>query len=122
MNNPTHEDFHYICKELKILENCKIKDIFKSRNFYVFKFDDKKLVISKNFCCLSDLPEFEKRDNFCEFLLKKLKNKKLITLYQHEKDKILILEFSKYKVILEFIGKGNIILCDKNLSKYIIIT
>ncbi len=57
--------------------------------------------------------------NFCMFLRKKLGNFKLKRIYQYEFDRVIILEFEKfekYYLIIELFGKGDIILCDKELN------
>ena len=110
-------DFHYLVKELKILERCKLKRIYQSDNT-VFEFKPKKgilyFVAGKNFCYLDpEKPAEKETKGFINFLSDKLKGKKLIKIQQDKFNKIFVLDFADYQVILEFIGKGNIILCQE---------
>lgn len=110
-------DFHYLVKELKILERCKLKRVYKSENT-VFEFKPKKgilsLVTGKNFCYLDpEKPPEKETKGFINFLSERLKGKILIKIEQDKFNKILVLDFVDYQVILEFIGKGNIILCQE---------
>ncbi|MCK4729880.1 MAG: NFACT family protein [Candidatus Aenigmarchaeota archaeon] len=110
-------DFHYLVKELRILERCKLKRIYKSENI-VFEFKPKKgifsLVAGKNFCYLDpEKPKEKETKGFINFLSERLKGKTLIKIEQDKFNKILVLDFSDYQVILEFIGRGNIILCQE---------
>jgi hypothetical protein len=60
-----------------------------------------------------------KPSNFCMFLRKKLGNFKLKKIYQYEFDRIIVLEFEKFEkyfLIVELFGKGDLILCDKELN------
>ena len=110
-------DFYYLQKELKVIEKSTLKRIYKSENF-VFEFKPKKerfyLVVGKNFCYLdSERIEEKETTGFVNFLSSKLKNKKLLKIEQNDFNKVLVLQFSDFDLILEFIGKGNIILVDK---------
>jgi len=110
-------DFYYLQKELKVIEKSTLKRIYKSENF-VFEFKPKKerfyLVVGKNFCYLdTEKTEEKETTGFVNFLSNKLKNKKLLKIEQNDFNKVLVLQFSDFDLILEFIGKGNIILVDK---------
>ena len=110
-------DFHYLARELKILERCNLKRIYKSDNI-IFEFKTKKgilyFVAGKNFCYLDlEKPQETETKGFINFLSEKLKGKKLIKIEQDKFNKILVLDFSDYQLVLEFIGKGNIILCQE---------
>ncbi len=110
-------DFHYLVKELKILERCKLKRVYKSENT-VFEFKPKKgilsLITGKTFCYLDPEKPVEKETKgFINFLSERLKGKILIKIEQDKFNKVLVLDFSDYQVILEFIGKGNIVLCQE---------
>ncbi len=110
-------DFYYLTKELKKIERSRIKRIYKSTNL-VFEFKMKKdrfyLVVGKNFCYLDcEKPKETETRGFVNFLLSKLKNKRLLKIEQNDFNKILILLFLDFDLILDFIGRGNIILRDK---------
>jgi predicted ribosome quality control (RQC) complex YloA/Tae2 family protein len=110
-------DFYYLVKELEELIKYKLKNIYFSDDLvFEFKVDGKKyLIVGKNYCYLTD-KEFEtkKENKFAGFLLRKLKNRKVTKIWQDDFNKIIILGFGDLKLILEFIGKGNIILCENN--------
>jgi predicted ribosome quality control (RQC) complex YloA/Tae2 family protein len=55
-------------------------------------------------------------DNFCTYLRKRLKDRKLEKFNIVENQKILELEFDEYVLIIECFAKGNIILCDKDFN------
>ncbi|RLJ00455.1 MAG: hypothetical protein DRP06_02010 [Candidatus Aenigmatarchaeota archaeon] len=110
-------DFHYLVKELKVLERCKLKRVYKSENT-VFEFKPKKgvlsLVAGKTFCYLDpEKPQEKETQGFINFISERLKGKILIKIEQYKFNKIFVLDFSDYQVILEFIGKGNVILCQE---------
>ena len=110
-------DFYYLAKELKKIEYGILKRVYKSED-YVFEVKLKKekvyLVVGKNFCYLdSQKPEEIETKGFVKYLSTKLKNKRLLKTEQNDFNRILVLKFQVYNLILEFIGKGNIILTDK---------
>lgn len=112
-------DFWYLAKELKTLENSALKAITREENFF-FEFEAKGrelliLAVGKDFCCLKEEKHSGEPDGFCNFLLNYLKKKRLLKVSQNQFNKIIVLDFSEFVLILEFIGKGNIILCDQNL-------
>ncbi|MBN2095019.1 MAG: NFACT family protein [Candidatus Aenigmarchaeota archaeon] len=110
-------DFHYLALELKVLEGSSIKDIKRSENICIeFKSKGKaqeNLVVGKSFCYLTQHACLGEPDGFCNFLMQKIKNLTLLGVRQDRFNKILILSLPGYELVLEFIGKGNIILCDK---------
>ena len=108
-------DYYYLISELKKIVGYRIKNIFLSKDIILeLKSKDRKFfVVGKNYCYLTDKElKKERESNFAEFLLRKLKNRKVTNIYQNDFNKILILEFGKLSLIFEFIGKGNIILCE----------
>ena len=118
MNKLTPIDFYYLAKELKEIVNYKLKDIYLWDSNYVFEFslkDDRKfLVVGKGYCYLTNKESEKREDKFSKLLLKKLKNKKLTSVSQEDFNSILIFSFRNLKLIFEFIGMGNIILCRDN--------
>lgn len=55
-----------------------------------------------------------KSNGFVTFLKKNLEGKKIDHVEQHEWDKVLVVHFRDYYLIIEIFANGNIILCDKN--------
>lgn len=82
------------------------------------KKGDKNILITNNCFFVSEKSEPAKQNpgGFSAFLKKKLYNQRIISITQKELDRIVIFEFEKYYLILEFFAKGNIILCDKELN------
>jgi len=111
-------DFWYLAKELKTLENSALKSITREENFF-FEFEarDKKLllVVAKDYAYITERIPTGEPDGFCNFLLNYLKKKRVSKVEQNKFNKIIVLDFSEFILIFEFIGKGNIILCDQNL-------
>lgn len=95
--------------------NYKLKDIYPWDGNYVFEFalknDRKFFVVGKNYCYLTNKEPEKGEDKFSKALLKKLKNKKLTSVSQEDFNSILIFSFRNLKLVFEFIGLGNIILC-----------
>lgn len=56
----------------------------------------------------------EKASQIAMFLRKKLENKKVIDIQQHENDRIIIIIFTDYKLIIEFFSNGNFVLTDSD--------
>jgi len=98
---------------LKNLKMQKIKQI--PFGFFVELHPARKgLVITSNYFFLT-----EKRfdaiapTNFCEFLKSKLEGERIEDVYQKDFDRIVEIKTENYFLILEFFGKGNIIITDK---------
>jgi len=119
----TPVEFHYLAKELEVLEGSVLKNMKRAENFdFEFKGLDKKalnLIVGKDFCYLTNKPSEAEPDGFCNFLLNKIGKEKVQKVEQNDFNKVLIFSFSSFNLVFEFIGKGNIVLCDKN---YLIIT
>lgn len=49
-------------------------------------------------------------------LRKKLKGKKLIDVYQHSSDRVIVFEFNEFFLIIEFFSHGNFVLTDKDYN------
>lgn len=109
-------EFFYLTKELKILEKMYLKRIYQEDHFVMeFKEGQRRffLIIGKNFCYLDNkVPERLIEGGFSKFILSKLKSRKLTEIKQQDFNKALILDFGNLELILEFIGKGNIILLE----------
>lgn len=101
----------FVNKVQELAENC-------------FKFSlhskegSKELVIVPEALFLTQhrLQAAKRQGSFSVFLRKRLYNKKILSLSQHEIDRLLVIEFQEYFLILELFGEGNIILCNKDLQ------
>lgn len=117
-------EIHYMLKELKLLVGQKIDQIYHpSKKEILLQFHvtgkGKQLlrIIAGNFFFLTDSKEkHEEPSGFCMFLRKHLSNSRLRDIKQLKSERIVELTFEKkeYKriLIIEFFGKGNIILVD----------
>jgi predicted ribosome quality control (RQC) complex YloA/Tae2 family protein len=84
------------------------------------KQGSKDLIITKNSLFISSYSHKARHGKtpFSESLKKHLYNKRIIGVEQHDSDRIILLKFSEYSLVLEFIGEGNKILLD-NLGKIV---
>ena len=78
----------------------------------------KDLIITPNafFVTSFSMPAKQQSSGFGAFLRKRLSNKRIISLKQHSFDRIVLLEFDEYFLVLELFAKGNIILVTKELE------
>ena len=58
----------------------------------------------------------EKASQISMLLRKKIKGKKLMKVYQHNNDRIIVFEFNNFKLITEFFSHGNFVLTDDNFK------
>ncbi len=93
-----------------------------SNNWLKIKLQTKQgsrdLIISPSafFITSYSLPAKQQSSGFGAFLRKRLANKKLLSLKQHSLDRIALLEFDSYFLILELFAKGNVILTTKEME------
>jgi len=76
-----------------------------------------KIIVGKAIFLTNIKEEHGEPSGFCMFLRKYLSNSKLKEINQKESERIIELVFEKEgtkKLIMEFFGGGNILLCDKN--------
>ncbi len=105
-------------QENKDLENSFLKKVQQiDKDVFRFSFTRKDLLvkIGKGFVITEERISGEP-SNTAMFLRKRLKNKKLLALKQHDLDRVLILEFPEYYLIFEFFGKGDMLLTDKEFN------
>ena len=78
----------------------------------------KDLIITPNafFVTSYSLPAKQTTSGFGAFLRKRISNKKILSFRQHSLDRITILEFDEYFLVLELFAKGNIILVTKEFE------
>jgi len=58
----------------------------------------------------------QKSHGFADFLKKHLYNKKILSITQHNLDRVAVIEFHDFFLIFEFFSHSNIILTDKNMK------
>ncbi|MHA1298561.1 MAG: ribosome rescue protein RqcH [Candidatus Helarchaeota archaeon] len=132
-------DIFAIVSELKTkISESRVQKIYQIENIFIFKFRTK----SGTFNLLIETPsrihitEYERvkpkvPPNFCVKLRKSLKNLRVCNIYQHNFDRVVVLELGYFgseknsessketvlfKVIFEFFDKGNVVLTDgKNI-------
>ncbi len=105
-------------QENRDLENSFLKKVQQvDKDVFRFSFTKKDLLvkIGKGFVITKERVSGEP-SNIAMFLRKRLKNKKLLALKQHDLDRVLILEFPEYYLIFEFFGKGDMLLTDKEYN------
>ncbi|MBI2597722.1 MAG: NFACT family protein [Candidatus Diapherotrites archaeon] len=98
----------------------KVQEIEKG----VFKLklhtkDGSKDLVVTDFALFFTMHSFPAKLNPNTFFIKLkdfLLNKKIISLSQYEFDRIVVMEFSDYFLVLEFFNNGNAILTDKNFT------
>jgi len=112
----------YSLLELKpLLENNIISKIQELENTGLkvrLRSGKKDLILAPNLVFFSSfsMPAKQQSSGFGGFLKKHLSGKKILKLEQHGLDRILVLEFNDYFLVLELFAKGNIILTDKKME------
>ena len=78
----------------------------------------KDLIISPNafFVTSYSLPAKQISSGFGAFLRKRISNKRILSIRQHSLDRIALLEFDEYFLVLELFAKGNVVLLDKEMG------
>jgi len=83
------------------------------------KHGSKELVLLPNFLYVSDykIPPSSGQASFVQLLRKHIQGKKILSVCQHEWDRIVELEFEKNRLVLELFAVGNMVLVEKESSK-----
>lgn len=111
-------DIHYLLKELGGLQGGTIQKIYQRDRTFRFQIyaqgDSYDLIVSPGSMYLSrfDRKGPKKPTNFCMFLRKHLRNKKLREINQHRFDRVVELKTRDRTLICELFGKGNFVLVD----------
>lgn len=73
-------------------------------------------IITPNFLFESQLQlaANEKPNGFAAFLNKRLVGQKIVRIEQNEWDKVIVIHFHDYFLVIELFAKGNVILCNKD--------
>ena len=93
-----------------------------SNNWLKFKLQTrqgtKDLIITPNafFVTSYSLPAKQQTSGFGAFLRRRLVNKRILSFKQHSLDRIAILEFDEFFLVLELFAKGNVILTTKEME------
>ena len=117
-------ELNYLVKELSLLINGRVDKVYQSKKeelliqFYVSGKGKKllKVIVGKAIFLTDTKDEYDEPSSFCMFLRKQLSSSKLKEISQKEPERIIELVFEKEenkKLIIEFFGGGNVILCDK---------
>lgn len=103
-----------------LLEDAFVNNVQEiSKEIYKFKLHTKEgtqsLIVNPSVLYLSQykIPAKQNVYGFAAFLKKHLSNKKILSVEQHNFDRVVLLEFLDYFLILEFLKESNIILTDK---------
>jgi len=126
----TSFDIKFLTKDLnEKLKNARIQKIFsftkdkKKKHeteihllLHIPKQGTHRLTIGSDRFFLTKKPVIhdENSSNFALYLRKYLKSKKIITLKQHNFDRVVIIEFENNFLVCEIFGKGNILFLDKS--------
>jgi len=127
-NNFSNFDVFIITKELdKIISGGTIVNVYQIEDLLIFKIntkqEGKKNLIIKNDSRLNlteyDYPIPKYPSQYITSLRKFLKNRKILTVFQHNFDRIIVLELLNYdggswKFIIELFNKGNYLILDEN--------
>lgn len=121
-------ELYYLTKELEILENAKVDQIYQlGKKDYILQFHKTGIgklrlrIIVPGFTYLTDYkPEVEAPKGFCMTLRKHLSNSRLRSIKQLGFERILELCFEtredKRFIYLELFSKGNIVFCKEDLT------
>ena len=118
----TNIDLYILSKELQFLVGSRIRKVYQySENEFKIKFSvpekgsvDVAVLLPYTIHVTKQTKESSEPTNFIMVLRKYLENKKIEKAAQWDLDRIFVFEFLEYKLIIEFFGKGNLILTDSN--------
>jgi len=113
----------HLVEELSYLENGFVNKLQTLENGWIkikvhTKQGDKNLIITPNYFFVSNTPLKANQNpgGFSAFLKKHLFNQRIVAMKQKGFDRIVLLEFPEKILVLELFAKGNIILCDKEMT------
>ena len=118
-------EINCIVKELQALCESKLSRIYQKNKdlyFQFFKSGGKKhlLRITPSFIYITSSKPKAEQSNFCMFLRRRLENGILKQIEQKDLERVVLLTFNTkekdYILIAELFSKGNVILCDKDLT------
>ncbi len=111
----------YLVAELKpLLEASIVRKVQElSSNWFKFKLQTrqgtKDLIVSPSvlFVASYTFPARQTTSGYGAFLRKQLQNKRIESVEQHNLDRIVVINFSDFSLVLELFAKGNLVLVDK---------
>ena len=113
----------HLVEELQILKNGFVNKIQTLDNGWIkikvhTKEGGKDLVLAPNALFVADysIPAKMNPGGYSAFLKKYLFNQRVISIEQKGVDRIVVLEFPDYFLIVELFAKGNVILVDRNMK------
>ncbi|MCX8196845.1 MAG: NFACT family protein [Candidatus Micrarchaeota archaeon] len=111
-------DLHFVAKELAELKGKRIAKIRRTQErIFLFKIGGKELLFEPPVRLHLTMQSFVAQpapDGFVAFLRKRLEGKPVEDLFQHENDRIAVLQTKDSRLIFELFRKGNLILTDSN--------
>ncbi|MEK6958939.1 MAG: NFACT family protein [archaeon] len=115
---------HHLVEELQVLVNGFINNSQTLDNGWIkMKIHtkatgDKNLIISPNalFIASTSVPARQNPGGFSAFAKKYIYNQRIISLKQQGLDRIVVFEYPEKFLILELFAKGNLVLCDKDMT------
>ena len=114
----------YLVAELSpLLEGSIVRKVQELENNWLklklqTKQGTKDLIVAPNafFVTSYSLPAKQQTSGFGAFLRKKISNKKILSIKQKGFDRIVLLEFDDFFLVLELFAKGNVILATKEMQ------
>ncbi|MCK4319288.1 NFACT family protein [Candidatus Micrarchaeota archaeon] len=108
-------EYSYFINELRILENSFFKKAFEpSPGIIQLRFRAGELLIHLGTAMYfsKHIASEKEPTSFIMKLRKELENRKLLSVFQHKKDRIIIFSFGEKELIVEMFGNGNLILTE----------
>ncbi|MFA4908027.1 MAG: NFACT family protein, partial [archaeon] len=110
----------YLVAELKPLLEGSFVNKVQGVSLNTLKFrlrtkeGQKDLIVSPAAFYFSSFKSEAKQTGFAQFLKKRIANRRISSVQQHESDRVVVLEIADTFLVFEFFGDGNIVLCDKS--------
>jgi len=121
----TSLDLFYLVKELQGLASARVQKVYQIQNtVYLVVYGEQTkqtIILAPNRITVTEYEHTfpTKPPNFCMLLRKHLVNKRIISIKQHEFERIVEIEFPDRILVVELFSDGNIILVDKNIHEII---
>ncbi|MBN1940730.1 MAG: NFACT family protein [Candidatus Diapherotrites archaeon] len=107
----------------ELLEGSTVKKVQELENNWLkirlhSKQGSKDLIVTQQilFFATYSVPAKQQSSGFGGFLRKHLEGKRILKAEQHNFDRVVVLEFADYFLVLELFAKGNVILADKAMK------
>jgi predicted ribosome quality control (RQC) complex YloA/Tae2 family protein len=120
-------DYHYLLNELQWIVGSKFDKAYSMGMMYLLQFHKTgagkimlKIILPDAMFVTENKEEFDQPTNFCMSLRKCLGGAKLVSLEQKGFERIIEMVFEtrdkRYRLFIELFSKGNMILCDEELT------